>query len=67
MVTAHKQKTAVGEKVGESGESVMTYFDAILKVRAYDLLALELGIEKATLNVALIEHGNVEAIKSLLA
>lgn len=44
----------------------MTYLDSILKARAYDLLALESGTEKADLNVALMEHGNIEAIKSLL-
>lgn len=41
MVAAHNQKKAVGDKINQSSETMMSYLDAIFKIRAYDLLWLE--------------------------
>ena len=66
MIAAHKEKKAVGEKTTETSENIMAYLDAILKARAYDLLYLEKNVEKTDLMASIMEHGNIEAIKSLL-
>lgn len=56
MVKAYKEKEATGEK--DSGQNILTYLDAILKIRAYDLLWLEMCIEKVDLMAAIAEHGD---------
>ena len=48
MVELQKQKEAMGD--GESiEESWQSQFDKVMTLRAYDLLELELGIEKNNL------------------
>ena len=49
-----------------SSENTELYLENILKTRVYDLLWLELQVDKASLIASITKHGDMKAIKDLL-
>ena len=64
LLKAKKEKQSVGET--SESNSTELYLENILKTRAYDLLWLEMQIDKPCLNAAILTHANMKAIKDLL-
>ena len=65
MVELQKQKEALGK--GDSIEdSWQAQFDKVMTVRAYDLLQLELGIDKSSLQAAIGKYSDNEQVRKLI-
>jgi len=64
LLKAYKEKKATGENTGDSSTDL--YLENILKTRAYDLLWLEMQVDKTGLLAAIMKHGDMQAIKDLL-
>ena len=56
LIKAYKEKEVVGEKTDEASQNMLSYLDAILKTRAYDLLWLEQRVEKVDMIAAIVKH-----------
>ena len=65
MVELQRQKEALGK--GDSIEdSWQAQFDKVMTVRAYDLLQLELGIDKSSLQAAIGKYSDNEQVRKLI-
>ena len=65
MVELQKQKEALG-KDDSIEDSWQAQFDKVMTVRAYDLLQLELGIDKSSLQAAIGKYSDNEQVRKLI-
>ena len=58
LIKAYKEKEIVGEKPDEASQNMLSYLDAILKTRAYDLLWHEQKVEKFDVIAAIVKYAD---------